>query len=86
MTALMGRLLVMALLVLAGCVNIPPEAARVNAAVSSGIDRLAGNGDQILGALRQMARSAIEERYDFFYDEAVKMVRKISCVVRWGHR
>ena len=64
-----------AVLLLTGCVNIPPESITVNERVSAGVVTMEENTNLVINAWRETAVALLEEQFDAIYDAAEEKYR-----------
>ena len=64
-----------AVLLLSGCVNIPPESITVNEKVSAGVVTMEENTNLVINAWRETAVALLEEQFDDIYDAAEEKYR-----------
>lgn len=70
----------LAVLMVAGCVNIPPESITVNRKVSDGISVMEQNTTLVIDAWRDMAIALLEWQFDDIYDQAEAKYRSRKSI------
>ena len=64
-----------AVLLLTGCVSIPPESITVNEKISAGVVTMEENTNLVIDAWRETAVALLEEKFDAIYDDVEERYR-----------